>query len=1194
MDSTDDTLRPDELLAQLGWVRALARSLVADPDVTDDVLQQVCLLALQQAPREARGGPRLRAWLAAVTRSLARRSARSDARRLRREQAAAQPEALPDTADIAAHREALRHLVDAVTSLEEPYYSVIVARYFDGREVAEIAARRGASAAAVRQQLSRARQQLRARLQSLLADDRQAWLRAALPVAAFPDPSAVSSAAPLPCSLAGAGATPLAGHFGGLLVAKKLAVGLVLVVCLLLGTWYGLRAGDRAASPPMPGPSIASDVPHGGAARLPGPSAATASALDAAEPVSVPATPATASPDGETLRIAGRVIDAAGRPVAGALVRHWPTESYRERHGLGRSSVFLDGIPWDSLVSSRTGADGRFVLDTRDDSLRRQKLFASDGIYGSPFAETMEARPVLIIEESGHAITAAFITAEQAGDVDVGDIVVDEAAVVTGRLVDPAGAPVAGVRVEVDATGRLVEERKRPRELLAQRVSAVTDAAGRFRLAGLWPGEWSLFALPPGFVRVSRPFTIERSGELELGDVQLAAGGRLAGRVVDALGAPIPGARIRLRPCMSLGVAGPEAGPAAWGAIVRFSGRRFDLDAVADAEGSFAIGGLEAPGDFEQGYDVMANAEGCDAGVVRCVSPGRDDLVLRLPPQAVWELRFVDAASRERVTDAEVGGRRLSDEEGSWSVRLQGEQEGDLVLLRGASSLRTQVVVSAPGYAKQSFALPGLPAGARKQEVLSLAREAILAGRIMDDAGMPLEGAAVKLRPAEDMREALGERDAVTDVEGRYHLAGIAGGDWTLQVAATDCLPMLEPLALSVATAEVRDGVDIVLPRGATITGVLVDAAEPLPGVSVTATSKSSEAIAASMQVGHDDGMRHGAPGGSPTPSPPSGRPPRSIWAHAFTGNDGRFAITGLPSGHWEVDGREGATASVDLRAGQTVDVTLVRPRPPTVMGRVTSRGQAVAGALVELGFGPDVGSPWITLASARADIAGNYEIRHLDAGTFYLRASNGQSPSGPVEAELGWNHAQLVDLALPTGHVRGRVTSQGGDAPLADIEVRLSDPAVELRSGYDPLRLETRTDADGRFRFDGIEPGTWKLQAGSGLFCPVEIGEVKVVEGEETPDLSIPLQLGGTVEVSLGGAATQGLLLVTLSPPGPADDSKRNAHVGDTLRFTAVPPVDYELTVHRRDGKALTLIHGERVRVVAGEVLRVQIALDG
>src|SRR6185295_13704224 len=131
MDGQRASIRADELLSQLGWVRALARSLVLDPDQADDVLQQVCLLALERVPDEAREGPRLRAWLAAVTRRLAGRRARTEARRLRREHAAARSEKLPSTLELAQRREALHALVDAVTSIEEPYAGTLVARYFE-------------------------------------------------------------------------------------------------------------------------------------------------------------------------------------------------------------------------------------------------------------------------------------------------------------------------------------------------------------------------------------------------------------------------------------------------------------------------------------------------------------------------------------------------------------------------------------------------------------------------------------------------------------------------------------------------------------------------------------------------------------------------------------------------------------------------------------------------------------------------------------------------------------------------------------------------------------------------------------------------------------------------------------------------------------------------------------------------------
>jgi len=165
MSAPETRPEQDELLAQLGWMRALALRLVRDPDVADDVLQRACLLALQQPTEHPRTGERLRAWLAAVTRRMGGHAGRSERRRSRREQAAARPEALPATVDLAARREILRRLVEAVTALEEPYFSTLVRRYYDGLSATEIAAQDGVSAEAVRQRLARARHELRGRLE---------------------------------------------------------------------------------------------------------------------------------------------------------------------------------------------------------------------------------------------------------------------------------------------------------------------------------------------------------------------------------------------------------------------------------------------------------------------------------------------------------------------------------------------------------------------------------------------------------------------------------------------------------------------------------------------------------------------------------------------------------------------------------------------------------------------------------------------------------------------------------------------------------------------------------------------------------------------------------------------------------------------------------------------------------------------
>src|SRR2546425_7016362 len=82
--------RIDALLAQAGWIRSLARSLVADPNLADDLVQQTWVAALEHPPGPAKP---LKRWLAAVLRNFARQERRGERRRAARESTAARPEA---------------------------------------------------------------------------------------------------------------------------------------------------------------------------------------------------------------------------------------------------------------------------------------------------------------------------------------------------------------------------------------------------------------------------------------------------------------------------------------------------------------------------------------------------------------------------------------------------------------------------------------------------------------------------------------------------------------------------------------------------------------------------------------------------------------------------------------------------------------------------------------------------------------------------------------------------------------------------------------------------------------------------------------------------------------------------------------------------------------------------------------------
>jgi DNA-directed RNA polymerase specialized sigma24 family protein len=80
-------------------LRRLARTLAQDPDAAEDAVQETWLQALRSLPREQSG---VGAWLAAVLRTVRRRTRRSDARRRQHEAAAVRADAVGDHAAVLA------------------------------------------------------------------------------------------------------------------------------------------------------------------------------------------------------------------------------------------------------------------------------------------------------------------------------------------------------------------------------------------------------------------------------------------------------------------------------------------------------------------------------------------------------------------------------------------------------------------------------------------------------------------------------------------------------------------------------------------------------------------------------------------------------------------------------------------------------------------------------------------------------------------------------------------------------------------------------------------------------------------------------------------------------------------------------------------------------------------------------------
>ncbi len=187
-----DIERP--LREHAGSLRRLAHALVADPHLAEDLSQETALRALQRPPQAPRSWLQ---WLKTVTRNAAFKEHRSRTRRQARETQSlgiAHRES-PSAAAVAARREMLRGVTDAMLALDEPYQTTLLLRYFEGRSPTEIAQATGVSLATVKSRIARGLALLRGKLARNVGKDWRAGL-----VAGF----GLSSAATAASTTAGA------------------------------------------------------------------------------------------------------------------------------------------------------------------------------------------------------------------------------------------------------------------------------------------------------------------------------------------------------------------------------------------------------------------------------------------------------------------------------------------------------------------------------------------------------------------------------------------------------------------------------------------------------------------------------------------------------------------------------------------------------------------------------------------------------------------------------------------------------------------------------------------------------------------------------------------------------------------------------------------------------------------------------
>lgn len=299
--------------------------------------------------------------------------------------------------------------------------------------------------------------------------------------------------------------------------------------------------------------------------------------------------------------VEGRVVDAAGHPVAGA-------------------DVVVVGQP-DPMPAAGYGEDW-----TRSETLLRTNAQGGFRLQGIRWAYLCSAFA------EGHAPAVAYFPREEvmAGTARV-TLTLSSPRAVAGRVLGTDGAPITGAAVELEACQVEIEGKPTYLDLAERfrdRLSTQTDPEGRYRIQGAPAALVRLRVRHPDFLDT---LVEERGG---IFDARLQPGCRIRGRLLDG-DRGLPGWRVRAQSATNV--------------------YRFSEFATTGADGSFLLTSLE-PGKWDVLAQVPPGAEKTVPSTA--VDVGEDvreaAVVLRAEAGGIVEGRVVDAKTRAPVPGIQV------------------------------------------------------------------------------------------------------------------------------------------------------------------------------------------------------------------------------------------------------------------------------------------------------------------------------------------------------------------------------------------------------------------------------------------------------------------------------------------------------------------------------------------------------------
>lgn len=449
------------------------------------------------------------------------------------------------------------------------------------------------------------------------------------------------------------------------------------------------------------------------------------------------------------------------------------------------------------------------------------------------------------------------------------------------------------------------------------------------------------------------------------------------------------------------------------------------------------------------------------------------------------------------------------------------------------------VVVDAPGFARARLSYevgraPGLLEVALDPEIL-------LAGRVVDESGGELGGARLLVRL--DADPVAPPFAAVADEHGNFAVHGLPAERVVLEARRDGYEATTQSFELGRGAIE---HAIVVMRRSGTLVGRVVR-----PDGSGAARA---EVVLAGSGVW----------------------PPRSIVA----GEDGTFRWTGLPGGIYEVRARSGGLVA------HPIEGLAVGPEREARVELRLIQGVSLQGIVVDVATDAPIAGAVVTVAEeelslsvratetgadGRFTLAGLLPVRHniTVQATGYVRSGPNEVPVGgePIRVELeraatlegivvdqrdrpvaGASIEVLGDSGsfagvASTGFGRTLLSYQAHGPSLLEsggaLGVTLGDvPPIPIdgdfalgATGVGAAATGLTTDAEGRFRIDGVAPGTIQIRVQGPPHAPAISPPMRVGPGEVRSELRIVLPDGGEVSgrVLDSGGYPVGFMVVML-----------------------------------------------------------------